>query len=276
MDVFSNLMVIGECLLDTRRTKAFQRAINTVVKRGDIVADIGTGSGILAMMSAKAGAKHVFAVDIASDIEKFAKNNIKHNKLNSIISTHNADAKVFTTTTPLDVVTMELMDTWLIAEQQAVVLNNLRKSSVIDHNTKLIPYRYQCALELVSYDFSFYGFEMPFVIQARNFAVNERIQSKLSDTAIFNDIDLTTTIQTHVDKSIAVPVKSSGLCNAIVLKSKTFLAPGISVWGTTDMNMPVIIPVKPFKIRRNSTVKLHISYDMGEGFESFSSELLTL
>jgi predicted RNA methylase len=44
MDVFSNLMVIGECLLDVRRTQAFIRAINQIVKPGDIALDVGTGS----------------------------------------------------------------------------------------------------------------------------------------------------------------------------------------------------------------------------------------
>ena len=49
MDVFSNLMVMGECLLDARRTQAFQNAIHHVVKADDIVMDVGTGSGIMAM-----------------------------------------------------------------------------------------------------------------------------------------------------------------------------------------------------------------------------------
>lgn len=81
MDIFSNLMVVGECLLDTRRTNAFIRAIKKTVQVGDIALDVGTGSGILAMTSARAGAKHVYAIDIASDIAAFAKTNIRNNHL---------------------------------------------------------------------------------------------------------------------------------------------------------------------------------------------------
>jgi ribosomal protein L11 methyltransferase len=40
------------------------RTIETVVKQGDQVIDVGTGSGILAIAAAKLGAKHVLALDL--------------------------------------------------------------------------------------------------------------------------------------------------------------------------------------------------------------------
>jgi predicted RNA methylase len=268
MDIFSNLMVIGECLLDARRTKAFQRAIQKTVKSTDVVLDIGTGSSILAMTSAKAGAKHVHAIDIASDIVHFAQQNIKNNGLTKSVDVKHADAKKFFLSRPADMVTMELMDTWLVGEQQAPVLNQLRKNGVIDDHTKLIPYRYQCAATLVEYDFSFYGFTMPFVIQARNFGVMKRIIKKLSKRTIVKDIDFHTHIHTHVDERITIPVTKHGICNALVLESKTYLAPGISVWGTTDMNMPVIIPIQPKKVNKGNNQGMHMRYTMGMGFKS--------
>jgi predicted RNA methylase len=270
MDIFSNLMLIGECLLDARRTVMFQKAINKTVTSSDVVLDVGTGSGILAMMAARAGAKHVYAFDIAPDIAHFARSNIKNNAFRNKISVQTADAKQFTLKHPVDVVTMELMDTWLVGEQQAVALNQLRKNGVINASTQLIPSRYQCAATLITYDFSFYGFSMPFTIQARNNGVLKRIMARLSPRTIVKDIDLKKSINTHVNETMHIPVTKNGQCNALMLEAKIFLTPGVSMWGTTDMNMPVIIPVKPRNMKKGQSISFHMSYDMGEGFKSFN------
>lgn len=49
---------------DGVRTRAFLRAITRVVKPGDIVADVGTGTGILAFAARRAGARAVYAIDV--------------------------------------------------------------------------------------------------------------------------------------------------------------------------------------------------------------------
>lgn len=51
-------------LQDTARNAAFDRAITAAVSPGDRVLDIGTGSGLLAMMAARAGAAEVIACEM--------------------------------------------------------------------------------------------------------------------------------------------------------------------------------------------------------------------
>lgn len=53
-------------LNDTARKGAFVRAVRELVGPGDVVLDLGTGSGVLAVAAAQAGAEHVYAVEPAA------------------------------------------------------------------------------------------------------------------------------------------------------------------------------------------------------------------
>jgi protein arginine N-methyltransferase 1 len=74
-------------LKDTVRTLAYQRAIenNKEDFKDKIVLDIGAGTGILSIFAARAGAKHVYAIENA-DIAHFAREIIKQNGLSDKIT----------------------------------------------------------------------------------------------------------------------------------------------------------------------------------------------
>ncbi len=55
-------------LNDQIRMLAYKAAINAVVKPGDVVVDLGAGTGILSQWALQAGAKKVYAIDLNADI----------------------------------------------------------------------------------------------------------------------------------------------------------------------------------------------------------------
>jgi protein arginine N-methyltransferase 1 len=52
-----------EYLIDRARVSAFERAITEVIRPGDVVLDLGSGTGILGLFALKAGAARVYAID---------------------------------------------------------------------------------------------------------------------------------------------------------------------------------------------------------------------
>jgi precorrin-6B methylase 2 len=67
-------------LEDQYTQEKFRAAIFAKVKPGDVVLDLGTGTGLHALFAAQAGAKKVYAVD-SEAIVRFAKTNAKKNNL---------------------------------------------------------------------------------------------------------------------------------------------------------------------------------------------------
>ena len=95
-------------LRDRPRLRAFHDAIRASVKPGDIVLDIGTGTGILAFFACRAGAKRVYAVEEGPAIE-IAKALAAHNRVaDRIVFIHGRSTDI-ELPEPVDVIVSETL-----------------------------------------------------------------------------------------------------------------------------------------------------------------------
>lgn len=106
-----------DMLEDHKRTGAYHEAIlnNRRCFEGKVVLDVGTGSGILAMFAAQAGAKKVYAVE-ATDMAKFAKKLVAHNKFGDVIEVIQGTIETVSLPEKVDIIVSEWMGYFLMRE----------------------------------------------------------------------------------------------------------------------------------------------------------------
>uniref|UniRef100_A0A7S1NFQ9 Protein arginine N-methyltransferase domain-containing protein n=1 Tax=Eutreptiella gymnastica TaxID=73025 RepID=A0A7S1NFQ9_9EUGL len=122
-----------DMMSDIGRNDAYDRGLKAVVKPDSIVLDIGTGSGLLAMMAARAGAKHVYAIeanpDIAEKARKVIKANGYHDKI-TVLTGKSDDIKAGEgelMPVKADIVVTETMGADLLSELMYNILDDARE-----------------------------------------------------------------------------------------------------------------------------------------------------
>lgn len=95
---------------DSARTDAFRQAIAAVVKPGDVVLDVGAGSGILSMFAAKAGARMVYAVE-QTEIAALAAQLVQKNGLSDRVQILQTDVQTLVLPEQADVIISEWLGT---------------------------------------------------------------------------------------------------------------------------------------------------------------------
>ena len=103
---YGDLELQRRMVADRWRTRAFARALRETVRAGDTVLDVGTGTGVLAMIAAQAGASQVYAVD-QSPIAQTAANLVKANGLQDRVKVLRGPASEVNLDEPVDLLVSE-------------------------------------------------------------------------------------------------------------------------------------------------------------------------
>jgi len=115
---YAHFGIHEEMLKDGIRTGAYQKAIlqNKHLFEGKVVLDVGSGTGILCLFAAKAGAKHVYGIE-CSDIIEIARKISTLNKMDSRITYVQGKAEeVELPVSKVDIILSEWMGYFLLYE----------------------------------------------------------------------------------------------------------------------------------------------------------------
>ncbi len=270
-ELFSSVDLVGQCLLDKEKFDAFKKRISTVVKPDMEVLDVGTGSGILALLSAQAGAKKLSILEFDRYIAEIAKQNLSSNgyEVDEVLV---GDATIFDykREKPFDIITMEMLSTGLVDEFQVQAINNLHRQKLISDQTILIPAREISFISLAHFDFQFEDFFMKMIQYLWKHNHNRHLLNPLSKPVLLNDIDFSKKIDETRHEVVHLEVESPGVLNSICLSSRAILDKNIYLEDTNSLNPPIIVPIPERKVEVGDAITLDVQYRFGGGFGGFN------
>lgn len=127
---------------DNLRNEAYARALEHFVKPGMTVFEIGTGTGILAMLAARAGARHVYTCERRADVAAAARAIIERNGLADHITVIAKDAQLVELGRDIperaDLFVAEIVDDTLLGEQ-VLPLTELARARFLQPGAILLP-----------------------------------------------------------------------------------------------------------------------------------------
>lgn len=101
---------------DHPTTRGVVRLLQTVIRAGDRVADLGAGSAVLAIAAAKLGASHAVAIEIDPDAIGNAEDNVARNGVSDRVTILEGDAKLLLPlVAPVRVVLANIVSTVLVS-----------------------------------------------------------------------------------------------------------------------------------------------------------------
>lgn len=129
-------------LADLARNDAYEAAINRAVRPDDLVLDIGTGTGLLALMAARAGARHVYACEMVPDLADLATEIIARNGFAdriTVIPRKSTDLAIGAEMPErASLLVTEIFDSLLIGEGALTSMDHAR-THLLAENARVIP-----------------------------------------------------------------------------------------------------------------------------------------
>ena len=267
-----------------RRHDSYRRALESVVRPGMRVLDVGTGSGILAMFAARSGAE-VVAVDSSSILE-MARCIAHDNGLSERIDFLRGPIEELDPGAPVDLIVSEWMGFFALAECMFRSVIHARDRHLAPGG-RMMPSRLELCIAAVEdsvlhvehgiglWERPIFGLDFRTMVDHElgsliTTAVNLRPAALLGPAAPVLELDLgsATVEDFFFDASVRLPVERSGHLHGFGGWFAVELAPGIRL-STGPYDPPThwrqsFFPVRPFSVKAGDILDLRMKAEAKE------------
>ncbi len=272
-NLYEFLSVHADLLYDEERVGKYSQAIAAVVKKGDTVADIGTGTGLLAFLCLQSGAKRVHAIERSASI-KWAKKLAGQHGFSDRIIFHDEDSRTTQLDEKVDVVISELIGHIAFEEGMAESLLDARdrfllpEGTIIPQSVKLIvalvcerevyPECVECWRPITGID---YGLLRKEAVKSC-YLTKLSVRDLMSEPSTFFAIDCRKDGVSSLAGSQVFKVLRPGKVNGIAMWFQALLSPGISLssspWDRTHWKQCFAPISPPMHVRADDRVAVEI------------------
>jgi type II protein arginine methyltransferase len=271
-----------EMLNDSERTRAYEAAISRAVGRGDLVLDVGTGAGLLGLLSARQGARHVVSCEGIPPVAEVAEEIVRRNGYGdriSVVGKWSTDLVVgLDLPERADVLVTEVIDCGLLGEGILPTLRHAREH-LLKEDATIVPARATLRAQLLE---SVELHKLNHVRRVAGFDVSEfnRLASlgyfpvKLAQTAhrplaepvdVF-DFDFARDDLAPEERTVRCVPHADGLCHAVALWFHLELVPGVVLSNDpsnthSHWEQAVQCLELPRPVRRGEAVELRVWHD---------------
>ncbi|MFW9834101.1 MAG: 50S ribosomal protein L11 methyltransferase [Candidatus Thorarchaeota archaeon] len=268
------MLHVASLLGQKSRLKKFKQAIDLVVKNGDYVVDIGTGTGILAILAAKAGAAQVTAIEVNPESIQYATHAARLNGVESIIEFFEGSFHEFVPKKRADVVVCEMLSSMMLVEQQ-IPASHYAKQNILKPEGIILPQ--EVCVYIVPVEcpgiwdrFLFDGLQFPRVIQT----ATPDVTRDMADMQILATFSLSDPgLNRHVKTTLEFSTIAKGTIHGFVGVFESKLYDDILL-NMEDGWKQLFIPLqKPIAVDVNDTISVRIEYQPGV-YDSLSLEVL--
>jgi len=274
-------------LMDTVRSSAYQEAILEVVKKGDVVLDLGSGTGILSFFALQSGAKKVYGIEARPTIE-VAKEVARVNKWSERIEFINKHSYDVTLPEKVDVIISEILGNFALDENLLDFIIDAR-NRFMKKEGSLIPYQIELFIvpvecpdlyQLINFlDEDIYGIDFSPARELsvyKVYVVSFEKEAFLSTPLSIQKIDLQIVNDFGIKSKVNFEIEREGTLHGLAGWFKAYLSPQVilstapgtpnTYWG--NVFFPLIEPVL-VKVGNKVTAQIEGESIPGEKEDSF-------
>ena len=267
------LLHAASLLSHRRRIAKFAIAIERLVKPDDYVMDIGSGSGIFAILAAKRGAR-VTAIEINENSLKYAQKAADLNGVKDKIEFVSSNVLEYLTNELADVIICEMLSSMMLIEQQ-VPASSHAVENLLKPSGAIIPESVKIFAVPVQNEILWDRFNVQELIFPRVPQTTERGQyvdlADLAEVASFNL--MVPNRNQIVDKTLSFTILEDGTVHGLVGMFECRLCEGI-ILNMEDGWKELFIPLdESVRVRKGDSLNMRLFYRPGE-IDSLNLELL--